>query len=299
MRKAGEHAIAPVWEANHVWLIVALVILFVGFPDVHVALTTYLHIPLLLMLGGIIVHGTAFTFRYYDVGDDPPAQRLWSILFRGGSTLVPLVFGHLAASLSRGKLPTAATGVVESYVLPWVGWYPLMVGIFTVNLFAWLAAVFLVGETAAGARHHALARARRCAMLFLLTSSLVAVTASLEGVPWFVRSLHRPLGYICGGLVVAAWLGLWLFLPRRTVWLPRLLIGVIVTSVLGGYWGLRFPVALEVEGGSLQWADAAAEPATLDALATTLCAGALLIIPSLVCLYRLFKRADPREDCGN
>jgi cytochrome d ubiquinol oxidase subunit II len=63
-------SIAPVWEANHMWLIIAIVILFVGFPEIYTTLSTYLHIPLVLMLVGIIARGTAFTFRHYDAVED-------------------------------------------------------------------------------------------------------------------------------------------------------------------------------------------------------------------------------------
>ena len=63
-------SIAPVWEANHMWLIIAIVVVFVGFGDIYEVLSVYLHIPLVLMLLGIIARGTAFTFRNYDAIDD-------------------------------------------------------------------------------------------------------------------------------------------------------------------------------------------------------------------------------------
>lgn len=59
-------AIGPVWEANHMWLIIAIVILFVGFPHIYTTMSVYLHIPLAIMLIGIIARGTAFVFRHYD-----------------------------------------------------------------------------------------------------------------------------------------------------------------------------------------------------------------------------------------
>jgi cytochrome d ubiquinol oxidase subunit II len=71
LRTLAEKAIAPIWEANHIWIILALVIVFVAYPKVHVSITTRLQVPLLLMLAGIVLRGTAFTFRYYDRDDDP------------------------------------------------------------------------------------------------------------------------------------------------------------------------------------------------------------------------------------
>lgn len=81
--KAISKAIAPVWEANHVWLILVIVIIFMGFPRVYTVLSTALHIPLFIMLLGIIFRGTAFTFRYYDVDKDHTHnyQFLYSISF--------------------------------------------------------------------------------------------------------------------------------------------------------------------------------------------------------------------------
>ena len=69
-RKTLHHAIGPIWEANHMWLIIAIVILFVGYPVIYSAISIYLHIPLLIMLMGIIARGTAFTFRNYDAVKD-------------------------------------------------------------------------------------------------------------------------------------------------------------------------------------------------------------------------------------
>lgn len=69
-------SIAPVWEANHMWLIIAIVVMFVGFPKIYALMSTYLHIPLILMLVGIIARGTAFTFRHYDAVEDK-----WQILY--------------------------------------------------------------------------------------------------------------------------------------------------------------------------------------------------------------------------
>lgn len=85
-------AIAPVWEANHIWIILAIVILFTGFPHVFASLTTYLHIPLLIILVGIVFRGTAFTFRYYDVIKDN-THKYYTVLFRISSLLTPLFFG--------------------------------------------------------------------------------------------------------------------------------------------------------------------------------------------------------------
>lgn len=81
-------SIAPIWEANHMWLIIAIVILFVGFPEIYSFASIYLHIPLVLMLVGIIARGTAFTFRHYDAVKDE-WQTVYTQIFYYSSLLTP------------------------------------------------------------------------------------------------------------------------------------------------------------------------------------------------------------------
>src|SRR6476660_6519400 len=84
------HAIGPIWEANHGWLIVVVVMLFVCFPPAFAAFGTLLHIPLSLMLMGIVLRGSAFIFRSYSYG---PAteQRRWGLVFAASSLITPIV----------------------------------------------------------------------------------------------------------------------------------------------------------------------------------------------------------------
>ena len=313
LRELGQHAIAPVWEANHVWVVVALVILFVAYPAVHVELTTKLHIPLLLMLAGIILRGTAFTFRYYDLEPDPATQRMWSALFRVGSLMVPMLFGALAAALSRGRIPVNADeGVYASYVAPWVGVFPFLTGVFVTSLFSWLAAVFLVGETQAlrgrgeiegpaeaelpeaGADfelHASMVRvARKATVVLVLAGALVSGSAYLEGVPWLIQSPPRPLAWVSVAAATLGVVALFRLLASRRVWTLRVLAGMVATAVVTGYFGAVYPVAVERTGGAnLTWPAAAAGTSTMNAMATALVIASALILPGLAYLYRLFK----------
>src|SRR6201996_9693167 len=95
-RKISYQAIGPIWEANHMWLIIAIVILFVGFPTIYSQMCIYLHIPLLIMLMGIIARGTAFSFRNYDAVKDEKTQALYNHIFVYSSVITPLFLGITA-----------------------------------------------------------------------------------------------------------------------------------------------------------------------------------------------------------
>src|SRR5579863_1584743 len=70
IRKNAYRVMGPIWEANHMWLIIAVVILFVGFPQIYGTVSIYLHLPLLALLLGIIARGTSLAFRNYDAVQD-------------------------------------------------------------------------------------------------------------------------------------------------------------------------------------------------------------------------------------
>ena len=86
------HALGPIWEANHVWLVLVVVLLFVCFPLAFAAIATALHVPLALMLVGIVLRGSAFTFRTYD-RDDAHSRRLWGRTFAIASVITPVMLG--------------------------------------------------------------------------------------------------------------------------------------------------------------------------------------------------------------
>src|ERR1700760_3360671 len=89
IRETSYHVMGPIWEANHMWLIIAVVILFVGFPDVYTTVSVYLHLPLVVMLFGIIARGTSFSFRNYDAVKDH-WQKFHSGIFVYSSFITPL-----------------------------------------------------------------------------------------------------------------------------------------------------------------------------------------------------------------
>ena len=133
-----EHAIGPIWEANHVWLVLVVVVLFTAFPPAFAAITSGLFTPLLLLLIGIVLRGAAFTFRTYETSGDR-AQRRWGRIFSASSALAPLMLGDIVGSLASGHVEGPASRA-------WLEPFPLAVGAFTAALFAFLSATYLSVE---------------------------------------------------------------------------------------------------------------------------------------------------------
>src|SRR5687767_8800816 len=113
-------AIGPVWEANHVWLVFLIVLLFTAFPPAFAVLATALHIPLTLMLLGIVLRGTSFTFRHYDRQDDTVQQR-WGRLFATSSVFTPVMLGICVGAIATGEIRVQNGVVTSGFLWPWLG----------------------------------------------------------------------------------------------------------------------------------------------------------------------------------
>src|SRR5438093_4003738 len=122
-RELIAEAIGPVWEANHVWLILAIVLLFTCFAPAFARLGTLLHIPLSLVLIGIVLRGAAFTFWRYGGAEDEELRH-WGVTFAIASLIAPLLLGTTAGAIAAGALGEAGTGTGDefyaTYVAPWL-----------------------------------------------------------------------------------------------------------------------------------------------------------------------------------
>ncbi len=287
-RRLITDAIGPIWEANHVWLIVVIVLLFTCFPPAFALLTTVLHVPLSLMLIGIVLRGSAFTFRTYDVSPGGTQER-WGRIFAVASLITPVLLGvSLGAIASGGVRPPAAGSFTEVFVRPWLAPFPLAVGLLALALFSFLAAVFLTVEAEGDAelqedfRRRALGAA--AAVFVTAFGALLAahplaprLGAELTFSAWALP-LHVATGIAALTAIVA--------LVRRRFRLARLAAGAQVTLILWGWAIAQFPYLVPT---SLTISAAAAPPRTLAITLTILGVGAVVLVPSLVYLFRVFK----------
>ena len=286
-------AIAPVWEANHVWLILAIVILFTGFPLVYSSLSTVLHIPLMIVLLGIITRGSAFTFRHYDVVLDK-SHKYYTLLFRISSFITPVFLGIILGAMMLGRITfDTSLSFYEVFIAPWLNLFCISMGIFSTCLFAYISSIFLVGETKIDRERKMYVRfSRRCMLLTMFTGLLVFITASIAGHDLLRDFSHSITSIIT--LVLASVLCpvIWHFLKKEKNKTAYLRIGVSlqVTLILVGWFYIQFPVLIRLHNNKdLTFFNTQAPYATLQQLLIALLVGLVLIIPGFIYLFKVFK----------
>lgn len=284
-------SIAPVWEANHMWLIIAIVILFVGFPEIYTTMSTYLHIPLVLMLLGIIARGTAFTFRHYDAVKDN-WQVLYTQIFYYASLLTPFFLGLIAAATVSGSINPDATTFLDLYIFSWLNWFGVAVGLFTVSLCAYLASIFSLRETTDRLELGLMIKKSHQTMIFVvITGALVFLTAYLSEIPLVTWVFSKPLGVMATVFATVA-LGLILKAMNNRKLLPvRALAGFQIIMILVAATYQHNPnIILLGNGHHLSLLEHVAAPKTISALGWALMLGSLFILPFLFYLMASFSK---------
>ena len=283
-------AMGPVWEANHMWLILIVVILFMGFPTIFTTLMVALHIPMLALLVGIVVRGAAFTFRHYDAIQEVKTQRIYTWLFGLSSLWTALWLGIIAASLNRGIIDPAAREVWAAWFAPWWGVYPLAVGSFVACIYAFLASIYLVGETEElELKQRFIRLAAWFNGLVVVAGGVVFAASTAEHANLPAAFLKAPLNLGVVALATLLFIVFWLFVAKRRTLLTRIVASGQVALILLGWYVLYAPNALITASGPLSFYDEAAPPATLRQLVLALLVGSVFIFPSLFYLFRVFK----------
>ena len=287
-RKAIAQALAPIWEANHVWLIVVVVVLFVAFPPAFGAISIALHVPLTLMLLGIVLRGTAFVFRTYDVQEEV-VQRRWSRLFAVSSAVTPVMLGVTVGAVCSGRIAVdVESGRVDTdFVSAWLAPFPFALGFFTLSLFAFLAAVYLTCEVDDWSLREDFRQRALVAGLVAGGLAWLCFFLSARGAPLVHRGLSEAWWSLpFQGLTAAVALGALFVLWKRRYGLARLLAATQVGLVVAGWGAAQYPFLVVPD---LTLANSASPVAVLRPLLVTLVVGAVLIGPAFWYLYATFK----------
>ncbi len=283
-----EHSIGPVWEANHVWLIFVLVVLWTAFSGAFAAVATTLYAPLTLAAFGMIARGAAFAFRKSIRG--LAMRRFLGACFALSSLATPYFLGTVVGGVASGRVPPgiAAGDVVTSWINPTA----ILGGVLAVLVCAYLAAVFLCADARREGAEDLAEEFRTRA----LGTAAVTGAAGLAG--FFVLRSDAPMlfaGLTGQGLpviilsVLAGVIAIGLLIVRRYAW-ARISSSLAVAAILVGWAAAQYPYVLPP---ALTIEDAARGRATLVAMLVSLVFGSLILVPSLYYLYALFQRSAP------
>src|ERR671918_909689 len=285
IRDHAWHAMGPVWEANHVWLIFVLVVCWTAYPVAFGSITSTLAVPLFIALLGIILRGTAYAVR--GQLEAARGQRAIERVFALSSVLTPFALGTVAGAIATGRVPVGnARGDLLS---SWLNPTSVTVGVLAVATSSYLAAVYL----AADARRLGEPVLERDFRLRALWAGVAAGALALAGLVvlraeggriW--SGLSSGAGLVLVGVSAAAGL-LTLVLVWRSHFGPaRASAALAVAAIVAGWAVAQRPFFLP----GLTVSQAAAGRSTLIAVVIGVAVGAVVLVPSLALLFGLFLR---------
>jgi cytochrome d ubiquinol oxidase subunit II len=283
-RALVQRSLTPVWEANHVWLIFILVVLWTAFPPAFSAIFTTLYVPIALAALGIVLRGAGFAFR--KTFETLPARRAAGAAFALSSVLTPFFMGAVVGAIAAGNVPAGGEGDAFS---SWLAPLPLLTGAMFVATGAYLSAVFLVGDARRTGEEelerYFVQRALAAAALAGVAAAAGLVALRAEARYVFDRLVDQGLPLVVlSALCGLALLAVLLRGGRRP--LRPLAAGAVVAVIWG--WGVaQFPYLLPRE---MTIASAAAPDSTLNVVFIVFAAAAVLVLPSLALLYTLSQR---------
>ena len=284
-REVIDHAIAPVWEANHVWLIFVFVVLWTCFPEAYASITLTLFVPLTLAALGIVLRGASFAFRkaVFRTRD----RRNFGAAFALSSVLVPYSLGTVVGGIASGRVPSG--GKAGDTWDSWVNPTSVLGGVLAVTVAAYLAAFFLVRDAGRLSDDAMVSYFRRRAA----AAGLAAGAVSLVGI--FV--LAADADYVFDGLTSRALplvilsglsgiLALVLLTRERRGSRPAAVLAVASLIVAWGVaqWDYMLPTSLTV-------AAAAAPSGTITAVVVATGLAVLLLGPAFTLLYVLDQKS--------
>jgi cytochrome d ubiquinol oxidase subunit II len=295
-RKISYEAIGPIWEANHMWLIIAIVILFVGFPAIYSTMSIHLHIPLIIMLLGIIARGTAFAFRNYDAVVDN-MQKVYNKIFVYSSFITPMFLGIIAGSAVSGQIDVQANTFQSAYISSWLNWFSVSIGFFTVSLCGFIAAIFLIGETTDMAeRKRFVRKAWQMNIAAVISGGMVFITAISDNIPLAQWVFGNPIGVAAVTLATISLIVLWYLIYKGGSKRLRFLAGFQITMILLTVTYKHYPnIVILKNGGYLSLIENKGADKAIDALGLALLIGSIFILPALIYLIYSFQKRSPEE----
>jgi cytochrome d ubiquinol oxidase subunit II len=280
-RSTIQRSLTPVWEANHVWLIFILVVLWTAFPTVFGAIFITLYVPLVLAVLGIVLRGSGFAFRASV--ERLEERRAAGATFALSSVITPFFMGTVVGAIAVGNVPAHGAG---NAFTSWLAPGPLFIGVMFVATSAYLAAVFLVGDSRRAEDHEMELYFEKRALAAGVVAGIFAVVGLIalhsEGHYVYNRLVHEGLPLVIVSAVCG--LGMLVVLLFGGRLLLRPLAAGAVIAVVWGWFVAQFPYLLPT---SMKISEAAAPDATLGAIFIVFAIAIVVVLPALITLYIL------------
>lgn len=292
IKKRVYSVMGPVWEANHIWIIILIVILWIAFPAFYNIVIIYLHIPLTLILLGITLRGVAFVFRHYDAIKDK-TQILYDRMFEFSCLVTPIFLGMTYGALISGNIilleDNPSAGFTAIFITPWLQPFPILTGFFFSALCVFLSATFLIGEATEDEKKMYIRKAGIATWVVVLLGFITLVVAYSEGNKFvldFLKNYYAVGAVLLSGVLL---LPLWRSIRRGKVVLCRFFAGLQVLLILSAALGAHFPNLIITKTKQISLLDKIAPESTINVLGISLIIGGLIILPGLFHLLKSFK----------
>lgn len=284
-----DHAMAPVWEVNNVWLIFVLVIMWTGFPLLFQTVFSAMWLPLALAAIGLVLRGAGFAFR--KPSKRLAGRRLYGAVFAVASVVTPFFLGAAVGGVASGRVAPGTEASADAWTSP----MSVMFGLVAIATTAFLGAVFLTGDARRFDAPDLVGYFRLRALSALAVLTVLAVITGFvthEDSPHVWHGLTHGLGLLFVVLAgVAALATAWLLLRTPSAWLRVTAVGVVASAVIA--WGVaQRPYLIPT---SLTVSDAAGAPATLTWLAIVTLVALVLVMPAVALLYWLDAHGELEE----
>lgn len=282
VREYARHAITPVWEANHVWLILVLTMMWTCYPSAFAAIASTLAVPLTIAALGIVLRAIGYVMRGQTGVSG--AQRPVEALFALSSISVPFALGAAIGGIASERVPPG--NAQGDLLTSWLNPTSIAIGAVAVATTAYISAVWLTADASRDGKADLVeafrARAIGAAIATgaIAFAALIVVHGDAEGL-W--HGLTRWPGVVAVVLSAIAGLGALLLISTRRFEPARAVSVLAVAGVVAGWALAQRPQLLP----GLTISQAAAGRATLVATLVGLAVGSLILVPSLGILYRM------------
>lgn len=285
------NAIQPIWEANHVWLILIVVLLFSGFPLAFSEIMTALCLPLLLMVVGIVLRGSSFVFRAYTPAN-PRMQRFCGYIFSVSSCFTPFLGGAILGAVSGNSIQVVGDASVNGYLSNWLTPFTVSTGVLTLSLCAVLSAAYLIVEAPTPSiRRYFRQRAGVSAFVSVQALCVTVFFGKREAPELITNLLHHPLAI---GFEVAFAMFLLIAcmaLYKDNASLSRISAAACVSCAALSWVAAQYPYLVHPQRTIFN--SVLSEDVVRDIVIA--CAlGAIILFPSLALLFYIFK--DKRRE---